>query len=238
MPGHLKGFNLKYFEIFQRNIGLFTPEQQHRLETSSVTIVGPRSMCCVEALTLARFGVGEIRILIHPDENKDDNGTDLMGRPEISLAQAAGDTTPFTTALETRFDPAVPQNMQTFIQSSSIILDLLPTEHLNLKTILAAQARDAKLFHISAHPLNMGCVMFVFHPDGIEPAAMFQEMSTPMRESLRHGENAATAFLKAGWAATEAALILSGIRLESDLVLAPRFLIFNAQDRSFTAADC
>lgn len=228
---------MKYSEIFQRNIGLFTEKQQNCLQTASITVVGPRSLCCVEAFTLARFGIKDIRILIQPGENMDEKAADITDRPDLSLAQAVGDTTPYTSSQEMLLEPANPETMHTFIQDSSIVLDLLPIKNLNMKTILAAQTRAANIFHLSAHPLNMGCAMFIFQPDGIRLDAMFQEMSLAMRESLGHGGNAATCFLKAGMAATEAALILTGIRLESELVLAPRFLVFNALDRSFTIND-
>lgn len=67
MPGLLRGFQVKYSEIFQRNIGLFSQEQQGCLQTATITVAGPRSLCCVEALTLARFGIKDIRILIQRD---------------------------------------------------------------------------------------------------------------------------------------------------------------------------
>ena len=237
MPGLPRGFQVKYSEIFQRNIGLFSQEQQRRLETASVTVVGPRSLCCVEALTLARFGIKDIRILIQPGDNMDGKAADLMGRLDLSLAQAVEETTPYTSAQEMLLDPSNPETMHTFIQGSSIVLDLLPMKHLNMKTILAAQARAASIFYISAHPLNMGCAMFIFHPEGIDPDIMFQKMSKALTGSLGHEQNAATCFLKAGMAATEAALILTGMRLKNELVLAPRFLVFNALERSFTIHD-
>lgn len=228
---------MKYSEIFQRNIGLFTEEQQSCLQTASVALVGPRSLCCVEAFTLARFGIKDVKILIHPDKNMGKDAAHLMCRPDLSLAKAVNDTTPCTSAREMLLDPENPETMHTFVQGSSIILDLLPIENLVLKSVLAARARAASIFYISAHPLSMGCVMFVFHPEGIDPDTMFHEMSLVMKKNLDHAGNAATCFLKAGLAATEAALILTGMRLKNELVLAPRFLVFNALERSFTIHD-
>jgi hypothetical protein len=56
-----------YDEITQRNIGLFTPEEQERIRTLVVAVAGCGAMGGPAAHYLARLGVGELR-LADPEE--------------------------------------------------------------------------------------------------------------------------------------------------------------------------
>ncbi len=51
-----------YEEIFQRNIGVFTKEEQERIRNLKVAIAGAGGLGGPVAIILARLGVGEIRI--------------------------------------------------------------------------------------------------------------------------------------------------------------------------------
>jgi molybdopterin/thiamine biosynthesis adenylyltransferase len=51
-----------YDEIFQRNIGVFTPEEQERIKNLKVAIAGAGGLGGPVAITLARLGVGRISI--------------------------------------------------------------------------------------------------------------------------------------------------------------------------------
>lgn len=51
-----------YEEIFQRNIGVFTPEEQERIRNLKVAIAGAGGLGGSVAYSLARLGVGEIRL--------------------------------------------------------------------------------------------------------------------------------------------------------------------------------
>jgi molybdopterin/thiamine biosynthesis adenylyltransferase len=47
-----------YFDIFRRNIGIFTRDEQLKIKNSTVLIAGVGGVCGPSALTLARMGVG------------------------------------------------------------------------------------------------------------------------------------------------------------------------------------
>lgn len=49
-----------YFDIFQRNIGLFTQDEQLKLKSSTVLIAGVGGVGGPSALTLARMGIGHL----------------------------------------------------------------------------------------------------------------------------------------------------------------------------------
>lgn len=54
-----------YNEIFQRNIGIFTPEEQLKIKSLKVAIAGAGGLGGPVAYHLARLGVGEIRLADH-----------------------------------------------------------------------------------------------------------------------------------------------------------------------------
>ena len=56
-----------YEEITQRNIGVFTPEEQARIQTLVVAVAGCGGQGAPAAHNLARMGVGELR-LADPEE--------------------------------------------------------------------------------------------------------------------------------------------------------------------------
>lgn len=58
----MKDKKYTYDEIFQRNIGIFTPKEQEKIKNLKVAIAGAGGLGGPVAYTLARLGVGEIRL--------------------------------------------------------------------------------------------------------------------------------------------------------------------------------
>jgi tRNA A37 threonylcarbamoyladenosine dehydratase len=52
--------NPAYFDIFQRNIGIVTTDEQLKLQNSTVLIAGIGGVGGPSALTLARLGIGRL----------------------------------------------------------------------------------------------------------------------------------------------------------------------------------
>jgi len=55
-----------YDEIFQRNIGVFTPEEQEKIKNLKIAIIGVGGLGAPATENLTRLGVGELR-LVEPD---------------------------------------------------------------------------------------------------------------------------------------------------------------------------
>ncbi len=58
--------NYTYDEIFQRNIGIFTKEEQEKIKNLKIAVIGVGGLGGPVAESLARLGVGELR-LVEPD---------------------------------------------------------------------------------------------------------------------------------------------------------------------------
>ncbi len=56
---------MRYEDAFARNIGLFSHSEQDRLRNATVIVAGVGGVGGIQAVTLARFGIGKM-ILIDP----------------------------------------------------------------------------------------------------------------------------------------------------------------------------
>jgi len=64
--------NPSYDEIFQRNIGVFTPEEQEKIKSLKIAVIGVGGLGGPVTENLARLGVGELR-LVEPDTFESSN---------------------------------------------------------------------------------------------------------------------------------------------------------------------
>ena len=69
MPRTLSRINPKgnpsvnYDQVYLRNIGIFTGRQQARLRQAKITVAGVGGVGGIQAVTLARMGIGEMTIM-------------------------------------------------------------------------------------------------------------------------------------------------------------------------------
>ncbi len=212
---------VQYQQVFQRNIGLFTPRQQQLLRKASVLIAGTRRQCQGEARTLARFGIGEIRLLEVPERaDEGDVVPDLLGAAQEPFEDVIRDTTPWTNAYRLDMAGGSRAELTAFAGNVNILIDTLGSSQLSLKLELAALARGLKILHICAHPLPMGCVMSIFQPEGVALESVYPLLPDAHQPTP---ENPAALVLKAGMAATEAALVLTGMRGPDDFSVSSKY---------------
>jgi tRNA A37 threonylcarbamoyladenosine dehydratase len=57
--------SMKYEQLFERNYGVFSPEEQERIRKAKVVIIGTGGIGGVVATTLARSGVGHFVLYEH-----------------------------------------------------------------------------------------------------------------------------------------------------------------------------
>ena len=54
---------MNYDQVYLRNIGIFTGRQQARLRQAKITVAGVGGVGGIQAVTLARMGIGEMTIM-------------------------------------------------------------------------------------------------------------------------------------------------------------------------------
>lgn len=246
---------MDYNEVYQRNIGLFTPEQQETLRNSTITIAGAGGVGGIEAATLARFGVGELRIIDpgvfdEPDMNRQFGALkSTIGRNKAQVtAEMVQDINPFLKVKVLERGVADLDELKEFMSGSDLVIDAIDYIGFDYKAAYARAARELGLYNLTAPIPGFGTLLLIFEPDGMTLEELFlapEDESTwptyplPLDRILgpdRYGSLvtdflegrrkalptcAGAAALNGGAVATEAALLLTGLRPKEDIAVVP-----------------
>lgn len=159
-----------YDRAFERNRGLVSVEEQRRLRRSRVAIVGAGGVGGVHALTLARMGVGHLR-LIDPDTFDLVNfnrqaGASLttLGRAKAScMAEAVRQINPeaelevYDVALDAR-------NVDALLDGVDLVLDGIDFFGIDARITTYGYCREHAIPVIISGPIGMSATMQVFAP--------------------------------------------------------------------------
>lgn len=165
---------MKYHEVYQRNYGLFSDEEQEKIMNSKIAIAGVGGVGGEQAKTLARFGIGELSILDPgvfdaPDMNRQFGAiTRNIGRNKaIATAEMLKERNPFlkvnifTQALDTQ------KGIEEFIGDSDLVIDAIDYMGFDYKVMFAKVAREKGLYNLSAPIPDFGALMMIFDPKGM-----------------------------------------------------------------------
>ena len=258
---------MDYAQCYDRNIGLFTPEQQDTLRRATVTVAGTGGVGGIEAATLARFGVGELRLIDpgvfdEPDMNRQFGAlASTMGRNKARVtAEMIRDINPFCTVRVQEKGLSNEAELREFMAGSHLVIDAIDYMGFDCKAAFARAARSLGLYNLTAPIPGFGTLLMIFAPRGMTLETFFQAPEDPAlwpghqirldrilgperfgglaAEFLRGKRKtlpscAGAAALNGGLVATEAALILTGLRPESAIVAAPRVAYLDMLRRSF-----
>ncbi|MBP6975588.1 MAG: ThiF family adenylyltransferase [Candidatus Moranbacteria bacterium] len=161
-------------EAFSRNKGLLTEAEQERLRQSTVAVAGLGGVGGIEAVGLARLGVGHFH-LSDPDTFEVANFNRQAGammstvgkqKAEVIMAMIH-DINPFAqvkvwnTALdETSVGP--------FLDGADIVVDGIDFFAPKARRLLYHAAREKGLFVVGAGPIGFGSALLVFDPKGMD----------------------------------------------------------------------
>jgi hypothetical protein len=165
----MKDHRFDYFEIFQRNIGILTKDEQVKLQRSAVLIAGIGGVGGPSALTLARMGIGRL-ILADLDAYSVSNlnrqmpsRLDDIGKPKTHIvASHIRDIHPFIDVV-TADEGITKRNVDDLVQRS----DLVITSMDGCMTMVLQQAlqRHEKM-GVTASPMLNTIVATCFPPGG------------------------------------------------------------------------
>jgi len=146
----------RYKDLFQRNIGLFTDKQQERISKLKIAIAGAGGLGGPVAYTLARLGVGEIR-LIDPDKFDVSNINrqygayiDTIGDYKAeSICKELGRINPF---LELKFYNTYlgKDNVEEFLREADVVIDCIDFFQIEAEIILHNEARKSNLWILTS----------------------------------------------------------------------------------------
>ncbi|MFH1980409.1 MAG: ThiF family adenylyltransferase [Pseudomonadota bacterium] len=165
---------MDYRQVYQRNIGVFTHDEQDRLKAAKVAIAGVGGVGGIEAATLARFGIGELAIMDpgvfdEPDMNRQFGamGSTLGRNKALATADLLRDINPFLklTVLDTA--PAEPGAIRDFMAGSHLVIDAIDYMGFDYKALWAQTARALGLLNITAPIPGFATLMAIFDPAGL-----------------------------------------------------------------------
>ena len=249
-----------YNELFSRNIGIITKEDQQRLRNCTIGIAGVGGVGGIQLVTLARAGVGAFHIADPSyfgasDRNRQYGALEsTLGKNKADVMSAlVHDINPECqiTTFETGVNAG---NIEPFIEGCDVIVDAIEFFTIEEKIRLYATARKMNKYVFTSPIIGMGASLLVFAPDSMTfeeymeynpktnqfNAAKFcpnfpeyVEMSVYQQAvaGLRPiPSNPVAAMLSGSLTATELLLFLTGKRMP---VVAPQLIQADMYRRSF-----
>ncbi|MEA3543601.1 MAG: ThiF family adenylyltransferase [Thermodesulfobacteriota bacterium] len=165
---------MDYSQIYQRNIGLFTEAEQHKLREAKVAVAGVGGVGSYQAVALARFGIGELSIMDpgffdEPDMNRQYGAmSSTIGlNKATATAPILRDMNPhlklnvFTGVADTAAE------VDAFITGSALVIDAIDYAGFRHKQILHERARAQGMYVLSGPIPGFGATLQIFSPHGM-----------------------------------------------------------------------
>lgn len=163
-----------YNLFYTRNIGLFTPEQQSLIRDMKVFVAGCGGAGGVQAATLARFGVGELRLMDpgvfdEPDFNRQFGATvpSLGENKAAATAALLRDINPFMKI--TVYSEAIASEMELeeAMRGCDLVIDAIDYIGFDYKIKFAQAARRLGLYNYTSPLPGFGALLVIFDPQGM-----------------------------------------------------------------------
>ncbi|MFA6119342.1 MAG: ThiF family adenylyltransferase [Parachlamydiales bacterium] len=238
---------MDYFEMYTRNIGIFTKDEQNKLKNATVFFAGVGGVGGIQAVTLARMGLKEI-IIMDPgvfdeaDMNRQYGAaTSSLGKNKaFVMGNILKDIAPFTKI--TVFEKTLPEKeLNKWIGISDLVVDAIDLSDFKYKYMFARIAREHGKYNLSCPIPYLSAILMIFDPDGMkfeefacnerypqfikdEYKLQFQReenINTDLPFIGSISTNSGAAALSGALLATEAALIITKKRKKEDLVIVP-----------------
>jgi molybdopterin/thiamine biosynthesis adenylyltransferase len=174
-----------YDDIFQRNIGIFTPEQQNIIKNLKVAVAGAGGLGGPVAYTLARLGVGEIRLAdrdrFEASNLNRQSGAYLgtIGRFKAeSVAEELKNINPDlrTVVLNDFLDE---NNIDNFLDGVDCVIDGIDFFALDADLLLHQKSRDRGLWLFTCQGASNITSFISFDPKGIALAERIMKNGKP-----------------------------------------------------------
>lgn len=191
---------MNYTQCYQRNIGLFTEEQQTQLGAAKVVFAGVGGVGGIEAATLAKMGIGELVVFDPgtfdpPDMNRQFAAfASNIGRNKaVATAEILKEINPFIKLTTLDYAPETDTELDDLMTGASAVVDAIDYLGFDYKARFAQAARRAGLYNFTAPISGFGTMMIILDPDGMTieelydaPAdtALWQDYKLPLDKLL------------------------------------------------------
>lgn len=238
---------MNYKELYQRNLGIFTQEEQDKLKNANVFIAGVGGIGGIQAVTLARMGIGEITIMDHgffdaPDFNRQYAATvSNLGRNKaIATGEMLKEIAPFAKINVIDIELNKKSLRKHIEKSTSVVVDSIDMWNFKYKRLFAQIAKEEGKYSITSPIPDLGTVLMTFDPNGMSfdeftsdndyyPNSIVSfaqrgildvnEKKDPFLASM--SSNSGAAALSGAILAIEVALIITGKKRPKNIVTIP-----------------
>ena len=165
---------MQYEDVYQRNIGLITQEEQDKLCNAKIAVAGVGGSGGMQAASLARMGVGAMALMDPgifdpPDMNRQFGAMkSTMDRNKArATAELLHDINPFMKidiyeeALDT------PEAMAEFVHDADAVIEAIDYARYGHAALLAQAARQEGAYLFTSPLPDFGSILIAFAPDGM-----------------------------------------------------------------------
>lgn len=162
-----------YETAFSRNLGIVTLDEQETLRRSRVAIAGMGGVGGIDAVTLARLGVGRFTIA-DPDKfepantNRQFGATfSKMGQPKARvMADVVRDINP-EADVRVIEEPIGPDNVEEFLRDAQVFVDGIEVFEIEARRLLFRNAAARGMYSVTAGPVGFSAIWITFGPHGM-----------------------------------------------------------------------
>lgn len=162
-----------YQEAFSRHEGLLTAEEQEKLRTSRVAIIGMGGVGGGHLITLARLGIGAFTIA-DPDVYELANfnrqygaNMETLGRPKVDVMAEQAQAINPELDIRTIREPITEDNVDQFLEGADVLVDGVDFFAMKARRLVFGEARKRGLWAITAGPHAFSTSWLVFSPTGM-----------------------------------------------------------------------
>jgi molybdopterin/thiamine biosynthesis adenylyltransferase len=160
-------------EEFSRNIGLLSEDEQRKLLKARVAVAGAGGVGGIQALTLARLGIGNFNIA-DPDTFEAVNLSrqfgatiNTIGRNKaMVLSEMVREINPHADVRV--FSEGINnENVALFLDSVNVYIDGIDFFEIDTRRLIFKKARELGIHALTSAPLGFGATLQVFSPAGM-----------------------------------------------------------------------
>jgi len=165
---------MNYKEAFQRNIGVFTPDEQEKIKSLKVAIAGCGGMGGQASMQLVRtgvetFNIADFDVYNYVNINNQFNcNVDTIGKNKSEVVRE--DILKINPdAIVNSFKKGVKkENVDEFLEGVDIVVDAIDYYNQKDSLILHKKAKEKGLYVFAPQAIGVGASLLVFDPSGVD----------------------------------------------------------------------
>jgi len=161
-----------YQQIFGRNIGNITEQEQKKLRETTIAVAGIGGVGGAALFNLVRIGIGSLKITDPEDFDYSDlnrqqgSGYATVGSKKVDVIQQALKSINPYVSIDAFPEGLTENNLENFLEGVSLVIDGLDFFCLSIRKSLFDACRKRGLYILSCPIFGFGTSLAVFSPEG------------------------------------------------------------------------